>query len=163
MMGYWSLAFEFQRAILCLIDHKFYGAAFALVRPIIETTVRAHIVVMASPEVLEQLNADTYKTNLATVGKEIDTAFGSRDLFENFLQGARKALHSYTHVGLLQLGRRFSGTDLRSNYSEGEIAEVIRVSTSAVFMVNNIVTKHLGFEAEWKENNRLFAEWAKHD
>jgi hypothetical protein len=118
---------------------------------------------MASPEVLEQLNADTYKTNLATVGKEIDTAFGSRDLFENFLQGARKALHSYTHVGMLQLGRRFSGTDLRSNYSEGEIAEVIRVSTSAVFMVNNIVTKHLGFEGEWKENNRLLVEWAKHD
>ena len=78
-------------------------------------------------------------------------------------QGARKALHSYTHVGMLQLGRRFSGTDLKSSYSEGELSEVIRVSTSAVFMVNNIVTKHFGFEAEWKENNRLLAEWAKHD
>src|SRR5262249_13421694 len=66
LMAYWSLAFEFQRAILCLIKQKFYGAAFALVRPIIEATVRAHVVIMASQEVLEQLHADTYRTNLAT-------------------------------------------------------------------------------------------------
>lgn len=163
LMGYWSLAFEFQRAILCLINHRFYGAAFALVRPIIETTVRAHVVLMASQEVLEELNTDKYRTNLATIGKEIDTAFGSGDLFENFLRGARKALHSYTHAGMLQLGRRFSGTDLKASYSDAEIAEVIRVSTSAVFMVNNIVTKHLGFEAEWEDNNRLLAEWGKHN
>jgi len=162
LMGYWSLTFEFQRAILCLIDNKFYGAAFALVRPIIEATVRAHVVIMASQEVLEQLHADTYKTNLATVGKEIDVFFKLEGLFEKFLQGARKALHSYTHVGMLQLGRRFSGTDLKHNYSDGEIIEVTRVSTSAVFMVNNLVTKHLGFEEEWKENTRLLVEWGKH-
>lgn len=163
LMAYWSLAFEFQRAILCLIDHKFYGAAFALVRPIVEATIRAHVVIMASAEVLKQLEADTYRTNLATVGKEIDAAFGSADLFENFLHGARKALHSYTHVGMLQMGRRFSGTDLKANYSDAEIIEVIRVSTSAVFMVNNVVTKYLGFEEEWKKNTELLAEWGKHD
>ncbi len=162
LMGYWSLTFEFQRGILCLIDHKFYGAAFALVRPIIEAVVRAHVVIMAGQEDLERLHKDEYRTKLATVGKEIDAAFKSGDLFEKFLQGARTALHSYTHAGMLQLGRRFSGTDLKANYSEGEIIEVIRVSTSAVFMVNNIVTKHLGFEEEWKENNRLLAEWGKH-
>jgi len=42
-MAYWSLAFEFHKAILSLIEQKFYGAAFALVRPIIEATVRAHV------------------------------------------------------------------------------------------------------------------------
>jgi hypothetical protein len=60
-----------------------------------------------------------------------------------------------------QLGRRFRGTDLVPNYSEEEITEVIRTSTSAVFMVNNIVTKCLGFEEEWKETTRLFVEWGK--
>jgi len=163
LMGYWSMTFEFQRGILSLIDHKLCGAAFAIVRPVIEAVVRAHVVLMGSQEVLEKLHKDEYRTNLATVGKEIDDAFKSNDLFEKFLQAARKALHSYTHAGMMQLGRRFSGTDLRANYSDGEIIEVIRVSTSAVFMVNNLVTKHLGFEEEWKENNRLFAEWGKHD
>jgi hypothetical protein len=29
-------------------------------------------------------------------------------------------------------------------------------------MVNNLVTKHFGFEDEWKKNNGLFEEWGKH-
>jgi hypothetical protein len=162
LMAYWSLAFELHRGILALIDHKFYGSSFALARPIIETTVRAHIVLICTDEILKTLHNDTYRTNLATVGKEIDTAFGVGDFFENFLNGARKALHSYTHAGLLQLGRRFKGDDLVANYDEAEIVEIIRASSSCVFMVNNLVTKHFGFEDEWKKNTALFEIWGKH-
>ena len=61
-MAYWSLAFEFHRAILSLIEQKFYGAAFALVRPIIEATVRAHVTLMCSDEVLQRLHNDEYRT-----------------------------------------------------------------------------------------------------
>ncbi len=43
LMAYWSLAFEFHKAILCLIANKFYGAAFALVRSLVETVIRAHL------------------------------------------------------------------------------------------------------------------------
>jgi len=161
LMAYWSLAFEFHRAILCLMDYKLYGAAFALVRPIIETTVRAHIAVMGSEDDLIKLHSDEYRTNLGTVGKEVDAAFRLEGLFENFLNGARKSLHSYTHAGMSQLGRRFKGTDLVANYREGEIIEIIHVSTSSVFMVNNLVTKHFGFEDEWKKNTDLFTEWGK--
>src|SRR6266478_8478122 len=101
LLAYWSLTFEFHRAILCLIDHKFYGAAFALVRPIVEDVVRAHVTLLCSEEALKQLHNDEYRTNLATVGKEIDAAFSTGDFFEKFLNQARKALHSYTHSGLL--------------------------------------------------------------
>lgn len=159
LMAYWSLAFEFHRAILCLIYNKFYGASFALVRPVIETTVRAHIAVMGSDDDLKKLHSDEYRTNLATVGKEIDAAFRLEGLFENFLNRAREALHSYTHAGMSQLSRRFKGNDLIPDYKEGEIIEAIRVSTSAVFMVNNLVTKHFGFEEEWKNNTELYANW----
>ncbi|MBI4480022.1 MAG: hypothetical protein HY651_08365 [Acidobacteria bacterium] len=162
LMAYWSVTFEFHRGVLCLLSHKFFGAAFALVRPIIEAVVRAHVVIMGSEEDLRKLREDEYRTNLATVGKEIDVSFRTENLFENFLNGARKALHSYTHAGTLPLGRRFSGTDLTPNYEEEEIIEAIRTTTSAVFMVNNLVTKHLGFEEEWRECNKLFQEWGKH-
>ena len=162
LMAYWSLAFEFHRGILSLVAHKFYGAAFALVRPIIEATVRAHVALMCSEEVLQRLHNDDYRTNLATVGAEIDAAFGLEGFFGNFLKRARMALHSYTHAGLLQLGRRFKGTDLVANYSEDEIIEVIRASTSAVFMVNNLMTKYFGFDEEWKKNTDLFSAWGKH-
>lgn len=161
LMAYWSLAFEFHRAVLCLIEYRFYGAAFALVRPIIETTVRAHIAVMGSEDELRKLHSDEYRTNLATVGEEIDRAFTLNGLFQNFLVGARKALHSYTHAGMSQLGRRFKGNDLIPDYEEREIVEVIRVSTSAAFMVNNLVTKRFGFEEEWKKNTELYTNWGK--
>jgi hypothetical protein len=162
LMAYWSLASELNRAILSLLDHKFYGAAFALVRPIIEAVVRAHVALMCSDEILRRLHNDEYRTNLATVGVEIDAAFDLEGFFERFLNGARRALHSYTHAGLLQLGRRFKGSDLTANYKEDEIIEVIRASTSSVFMVNNLMTKHFGFEEEWKKNTELFDEWGKH-
>ena len=162
LMAYWSLVFDFHRGIICLLSHKFYGAAFALVRPIVEATVRAHIVLMGSAEDVRKLHDDEYRTNLATVGKEIDKAFGTGDLFENFLTTARHALHSYTHAGVLQVGRRFSGTDLLANYSETEIREVLQVSSSAAFIVNNLVTKYLGFEEEWKKNTDLYVEWGNH-
>ena len=163
LLAYWSLEFELHRAILSLLTDELHAAAFALVRPIVEAVVRAHVAIMCSEEVLQQLHKDQYRTNLATVGREIDTFFGTDDLFEKFLGQARKGLHSYTHVGLLQLGRRFKGTDLIANYREEEIIEVIRVSTRAVFMVNNLVTKHFGFEEEWEKNNEMFAEWGKHE
>jgi hypothetical protein len=162
LMAYWSVVFELHRGIMCLLSQKFYAAASALVRPIIEAVVRAHIVIIGSPEDLKLLHEDGYHTNFSTVGTEIDTAFRSGDFFQKFLTNSKKAFHSYTHIGMLQLCRRFSGTDLVANFSEEEIHEVIKVSTSAVFLVNNLVTKHLGFEEEWRKNNELYAEWGNH-
>jgi len=118
---------------------------------------------MGSEEDLQTLHNDKYRTNFSKIVTEIDTAFAMEGFFQNFLNGAKEALHGYTHAGLHQLGRRFSGTDLVPNYSDGEILEVIQTSTSAVFMVNNLVTKHLGFDEEWKKNTDLFDEWGKHD
>ena len=60
LMGYWSIAFEFHRGIICLLSHRFYGAAFALVRPLIEATVRAHVAIMGSAEDVKKLHADEY-------------------------------------------------------------------------------------------------------
>ena len=161
LMAYWSMVFEFHRAILCLIHYKFYGAAFALVRPILEAVIRAHVTIMGSDEDVQKLRNDEYRTNLATIGKEIDTAFGLEGLLERLLDQGRLALHSYTHAGTMQLGRRFKGTDLTPNYSEGSLIEVIQVSTSSAFMVNNLVTKYLGFEEEWKQNSNLYEQWGK--
>ena len=71
LMAYWSLIFDFYRGVLCLLSHKFYGSAFALVRPIVEAAVRSHVVIMGSEEDVRRLRKDEYRTNLNTVGKEI--------------------------------------------------------------------------------------------
>jgi hypothetical protein len=159
LMAYWSLVLEFHRGILCLISQRFFGAAFALVRPLVEATVRSHVTIMGADQDVSNLRKDEYRTNFASVGREIDTVFGTGELFQRFLADGRKAFHSFTHAGMSQVGRRFSGADLAASYEEGAVLEVIRISTSAVFIVNNLVTKHFGFEEEWKKNTDLYAEW----
>jgi hypothetical protein len=160
LLALWSLVFEIHRAILCLIHNKFFGAAQALMRALIEATIRAHVVIMGSDEDVERIVADTYQTNFNTIKGEIDNAFGTKTLFEKFLNDAtRFALHSYTHGGMQQLGRRFKGTDLTPNYSEGELLETVRVSTSAIFLVSNLASKYLGFEDAWEQGSKLYEEW----
>jgi hypothetical protein len=108
------------------------------------------------------LQQDDYRTNFATIGAWIDREFGAGDLFTNFLGHARDALHSFTHAGVSQLGRRFDGHNLVPTYDDDEIIEVIRVTTSAVWMATNLVTKHLGFAAEAAKAEQLYLEWGKH-
>jgi hypothetical protein len=81
---------------------------------------------------------------------------------ENFLnEKTLNALHSYTHAGLQQLGRRFLRGQIRPNYPDEEVVEVITVVTSALFMLTNLVTKHFGYEGDWKKVSDLYVEWGK--
>src|SRR6266849_5029538 len=149
--AYWALMFDYQKGILSLLQSEFFAAAFAVARPVVEAVVRAHVTLMGSEEDLGSLQKDEYKANFKEIGGQIDAAFALEGLMENFLNDVtRSALHSYTHSGLLQLGKRFDGNDIKPNYSDGEIIEVVRVTTSAIFMVTNLVTKHFGFEDDWK-------------
>ena len=98
---------------------------------------------------MQRIQSDEYSVNFKQIGAKIDADFGLDYLMENFLNDVtRSALHSYTHSGLLQLGRRFDGNDVKPNYKDDEIVEVVRVTTSAVFMVTSLVTKHFGFEED---------------
>ena len=136
LMAHWSLTFDCHRGVLCCLDNQFYGPAFALLRTVLESTIRAHVALMGDAVTIEKLKKDEYQTNFKTVGPEIDKFFGLDDLMEKFLGQARLLLHSYTHAGLAQISRRFTGKDLQANYSDAQIDELIRISTSASFMVN---------------------------
>jgi hypothetical protein len=162
LMAYWALLFDFHKAILSLIPNGLCGSAFALVRPAMEALVRAHVAVKGSDADIKSLQQDDYRTNFATIGAWIDREFGTGDLFTNFLGHARDALHSFTHAGVSQLGRRFDGHNLVPTYYDKEIIEVVRATTSAVWMVTNLVTKHLGFAAEATKAEELYLDWGKH-
>jgi hypothetical protein len=162
LLGLWALIFDFHKGILSLLPNSLYGSAFALVRPVVEALVRSHVVLMGSDDEVNKIRKDEYRVNFEKIGPQIDTAFGYGTLVQKLLNNARIALHSYTHSGVSQIARRFDGHDLAPRYSDGEIVEVIRVSTSAVWMVTNLVTKHLKFADEAKVAEELFLEWGKH-
>ncbi len=161
LIGYWALVFDFHKGILSSVRNGWCGTAFALVRPTVEALVRSHVAVKGSADDIRKLQNDDYRTNFATVGPWIDREFGLGDFMTNFLNHATHALHSFTHAGLSQLGRRFDGHNLTPRYDDAEIIEVIRASTSAVWMVTNLVTKHLGFAEEAKKAEELFLAWGQ--
>jgi len=159
LIGYWSLIFDFHKGIISLISVGYHGSAFALVRSVMEVLFRSHLTIMGTDEEVKKLQNDEYRVNFKEIAPRIDKAFGLEGLLERIMDQARHVLHSYTHGGIMQLGKRFKGNDLQPNYSDGSIIEVIRLTTSAVWMVNNLVTKHFKFEDEWKAGNALFQEW----
>ena len=163
LVAYWSLVFDYDKSILHLLRAGFYGGVFALVRPLVEALVRAHIALIGSDDDIAKIKADEYHVNFKTIGAQIDTAFALDGLFDKFLNRARAALHSFTHSGLSQLGRRYSGGDLQARYEDGEIIEVIHVSTSAVFMTTNLVTNRFKLEDEKRIVNERFLEWGRPD
>jgi hypothetical protein len=127
--------------------------------PCVEALVSAHVAVKGSNEDLKKLQDDSYQTDFDKIGQWMDKECATEKLFTNFIGGAQAALHSFTHVGLSQIGRRFDGHDLRPSYNGGEIVEVIRSTTSVVWMATNLVTMHLGFIEEANKARDLYLEW----
>lgn len=162
LLGYWALIFDYHKGVLSLILNQFNGSACALVRPLVEALVRSHIAVRGSSDDVMKLRQDEYRANFNTIGPWIDAEFGLDGFFTRFLNGAREALHSYTHGGVFQLARRFDGHNVTPSYENGELIEVIRSSTSAAWMVTNLVLKYLSFDNEAKEAGELFLEWGSH-
>jgi hypothetical protein len=160
LIGFWSLICDYQKGLLNLLLWKFYAAAFALWRPVVEATIRAHLSLMLSEEDLDNLRKDKYRVDFKKVPREIDEAFGLGQVFQNFLpEPVRDALHSYTHSGVAPLRRRFDGMDVAANYPDDEVLALINTTASAVFMVTSLVTRHFDLEKQWEQAQLLYRDW----
>jgi hypothetical protein len=162
LLGYWSLIFDYSKGIVCLLHNELYSAAFALLRPTIEALVRSHVVKMVAEEdVLKKIRQDKYKVNYEKVGAQIDKAFGTSPLFDNYLKKAQHYLHSLTHSGKAQLSSRFDGNTLVASFSDCQIEELVSNLVSAVFLVTILITRHYDFNEQRQEAERIWVEYCK--
>lgn len=161
LLALWSVTFDLDKGICALISHKFYSGAFALVRPLVEALIRAHVVVMGSDDEIRQLENDTYNVNFNTVGEVIDAKFGYHGVFARFLKRAVAAMHSFAHSGLSQLARHFKDGAVGANYGDAEIIEVVHTSTTVVCYVSLLVATQFKLRDEWKVIEQLFIEWGQ--
>jgi hypothetical protein len=162
LIGFWSLIFDYSKGMMLLLSSQFYASAFAQWRPLVEASIRSHLVLMVSDEDFERIRKDDYRVNFKEDAKRIDGAFGLGQLFQNFLApDATDALHSFTHSGIVPLRRRFDGKDVVANYPDKELLALINTTTSCVYMVTNLVTKHFKLEQESKLASDLFEEWSR--
>jgi hypothetical protein len=137
IIGFISILIEHHEAVLLLIMRELVGSAFALGRPIVEGMYRAlWLNVCATDEELNRfIEKDEIKLTLAEMAEAIDPAHNSGDLFQDLKKRSWKALNSYTHTGMLQLGRRFTGHEVVNSYSEGEIYEMTTTMTTCVLIL----------------------------
>jgi len=137
-------AFEHHAAIILLMRSALFGSAFALLRSVVEIVVRGvWIATCATPaEITRFRDKDEINPTFGEMAKAIDTACGI-NYFHNLKQQSWGALNSYTHTGVLQLGRRFTGDRLEPSYKDGEKIEVIHTATIMLLLiVRPFLAKH---------------------
>src|SRR5262245_40880213 len=155
LMAYVDLGLEHHDAIWRLTEARRHGSAFALVRLVFDAMQRGYwINKCASEKQIEAALYDEFKFPptdklLADIKREYLAPIQSgaspvtpeqADLFIAMLKDIWRFASSYTHSGSLQLSRRFKFSDghVKPDYNQGEIAQVLRLATTALFLLLNM-------------------------
>lgn len=143
VIGFISMLIEHQESALLLIMHGMTGSAFALARPIVEGSYRAMwLNLPATEDEMKKFNQkDKIDLEFGEVARVLDTAYGTVDFFQDLKTRSWRALNSYTHGGMLQIGRRYTKNELVNNYSEKEIYEICTTITTVVLVTISVFLK----------------------
>jgi hypothetical protein len=154
-----AVEIEHQRAILELVRLRLYAPAFALLRPQLETVVRALWVNrLATDEqivAIGQEGNEPFPRPFRTMCDVVDQAYRTDGYFRGCADDGWAALNGYTHSGLEQLGRRYSGNDVVSNYPELAVGGLLEISASLSLSLLVPYFRHLGREDKAKRLEHL--------
>jgi hypothetical protein len=133
-----------------LIRNGRVGSAFALARSIVEGMYRGMwINACASEQQIERFDADDkFPVNMPDMAKAIDEAYRAGNYFVNLKERGWAALCSYSHSGMLQLGRRFTGSKVVPNYRDEEIYEVTTTVTTCILLLAGKFMAYQNYAAE---------------
>jgi hypothetical protein len=152
LVGLIDQGIEHHTAFLLLVRSNLVGSAFALVRCIVELFVTGvwFMTCATDAQITKFRDKDKIDPTFGERATAIDAACGL-DFFHNFKTQVWKALNSYTHTGILQVGRRFNGDKLQPSYTDAEILEMSDAATlSLLMLVRPFLAKH-GHVAAAKE------------
>lgn len=157
-LAYCNLSLDHHTAIILLFRNKLYGSGLALVRSIFEAMLRAHwIVGCATPTEVDQVAEDQDFDIMSRVDADrIDEAFQADGFFRHAKTNAWKAMNAYTHSGLRQLVRQFSGRKVEASYTEEDLLEGLRAATASVLMLGYLLAKMNGRDTHTAEIEKLF-------
>jgi hypothetical protein len=177
LAAYVDIALEHHKAIWLLSESGLNGSALALVRLILDPYLRAlWINKVATAEQIEQASRDELKfPNMPKMRADIKKAyFGASaskdaelteraeqvDRFFQLVEEAWTTSCSYTHSGGLQIGRRFTGDELKPKYSEGAIAEALNLATVALMLLLQMFFVSMECYEEVKEIQTLVRQYS---
>ena len=120
--------------------------------------LRAHWVVGCAKDTeVDQVAEDPDFDMMSRVDPDlIDAAFQADGFFRQAKTDAWKALNAYTHSGLPQLVRQFSGTKVAASYSEQDVLEGLRAATASVLLLGYLLAKSTGRNDAAAQVEQLF-------
>jgi hypothetical protein len=158
--GSLAVALEHHEAISLLIKRQLNGSAFALVRPMVDTVVRAHwINAVASDEQVAQAREDkNVFPSMSEMSEAVGKAYGADELFQQFTS-EWEAMCSYTHSGARQIALRFTGTDLKPRYNEEAKVEVLHFTNMALLFLTGMFFVSTGHQPEAAETRTITLDY----
>jgi len=152
---------EHHASILLLIRSEKTGSAFALTRSVVEGMYRGLWVNFCATDrqIAKFEKDDELPLTMQGMADAIDDRYHGEGFFDDLKKRSWKAMCSYAHTGMLQLGRRFTGHELKPAYSEGEIYEVTTTITTAILtLTSKFLAVHNLADAS-KEAERLIESY----
>jgi hypothetical protein len=159
--GFIDQMIEHRASMLLLVRSDMVGSAFALARSIFESMYRGLWVNFCATDAeIERFEKnDKIGLSMTDMAKAIDQCYHANGRFTDLKNRGWEALCSYTHTGLLQLGRRFTGHQLEPSYTDGEIVEITTTVTTCVLLLLGRFFARQKYPDEMKEAEKLIESY----
>jgi hypothetical protein len=137
------------------------GSAFALARSVVEGMYRGMWILCCATDaqVANFQKNDGIELSMTEIASAVDTTYGAADFFKGFKQQSWKVLCSYSHMGVLPLGRRFTGHELRPSYTDGEVSEIAVTLTTCFLLLILSFLRAQEYPAECQEIEKLLESY----
>ena len=153
-LTYFDINVEHLQALSFLISKDLNGSAFALVRTMYETFFRALWVnAFATDEQLKKIRNDKFnfmrdEGNMGHKIEKLNDYYTGNNYFKDLKVGAWGIMSDFTHSGSVQLSSRWTDDELKPNYKESEILEVIIETTETYLLFTYTLFKLHGCNNE---------------
>jgi hypothetical protein len=137
VIGFIDQIIEHHESMLLLLRNGKTGSAFALARSVVEGMYRGMWINFVATDVqIERFErTDEIGLNMTELACAIDAGYHAEDFFKDLKRRSWDALNSYTHTGMLQLGRRFREHNVEPSYTEAQIVEISTAVTTCVLLL----------------------------
>jgi hypothetical protein len=137
VIGFIDQIIEHHESMLLLLRNDKTGSAFALARSVVEGMYRGMWINFVATDVqIERFErTDEIGLNMTELACAIDAGYHAEDFFEDLKRCSWDALNSYTHTGMLQLGRRFREHNVEPSYTDAQIVEITTAVTTCVLLL----------------------------
>jgi hypothetical protein len=171
--AYVDVALEHHEATWLLTKSKLNGSAFAMARSVLDPYFRfLWVDKVATADQIEQVWRDDLDWRRISLRTDIERAyFKTPEAKEDaevkeratkgfqFLGKMSTTLSGYVHPSGLQLGRRFTADQVKPNYSEAEIVEVLDWTSRVLMMLVRVFFASMGHSQETEEIKAMLQQY----